>query len=79
MAANTIYVTYDGDTYWLACFADDPDADDGDPRPPDRRWRHLGRAGGLDQAIASAQQCERWCRVLKDNARKAATEAKPDA
>jgi hypothetical protein len=24
-----IHVTYDGDTYWLECFADDPDAENG--------------------------------------------------
>jgi hypothetical protein len=25
-----IHVTYDGDTHWLQCFADDPDAEHGE-------------------------------------------------
>ena len=29
-----IFVTYDGDTYWLACFADDPDDEHGDSLHP---------------------------------------------
>ena len=29
----------------------------------------------LDQAIASAHQCEGWCGLLRDHARKAAAEA----
>lgn len=31
---NHIFVTYDGDTYWLACFAADPDAEHGYPIHP---------------------------------------------
>ena len=29
-----IFVSYDGDTHWLACFADDPDAEHGIPVHP---------------------------------------------
>lgn len=27
---TAIHVTYDGDTHWLECFADDPNAEHGD-------------------------------------------------
>jgi hypothetical protein len=30
----SIFVTFDGDTHWLECFAADPDADHGDPIHP---------------------------------------------
>lgn len=32
--AQHVYVTFDGDTHWLACFGADPDAEFGDPIHP---------------------------------------------
>lgn len=42
-----IHVTTDGDTLWLYCFADDPDAERGDlicPVEPGDSWQDLAKA-----------------------------------
>ena len=54
---NTIFVTYDGDTYWLECFADDPGASRGAPVHPidtGDEWPDLA-------AKVAAHQTEHGC------------------
>lgn len=56
-AKTTIFVTYDGDTYWLECFADDPDAEHGEPIFPidaGDNWAEL-------QAEVAAHQASHGC------------------
>lgn len=50
---SLIYVTTDGDTLWVKCFADDPDADDGEIITlvePGSKWDDLAAAVAGHQA-----------------------------
>ena len=60
--ASTIFVTYDGDTHWLECFANDPDAEDGDIVCP------VGAGDGWGDLAArvAAHQAEHGCRAATD-------------
>ena len=54
---SAIFVTYDGDTYWLECFADDPDAETGasvHPIDAGDKWPDLA-------AKVAAHQAEHGC------------------
>ena len=54
---SSVFVTYDGDTYWLQCFADDPDAEHGDPIHP------IDAGDNWDELVAkvTAHQAEHGC------------------
>jgi hypothetical protein len=51
-----VNVAYDGDTYWLACFGENPDSEHGDPiHPIDAGDTWLTLAAKVDNHVATCR------------------------